>query len=254
MRLLPERRDPDRQGVPRPESAGHRRARSSRRCPTCCAAASPTRRMLRAISAVRASETARVRTPCKLGQVADARYAGRPELLSRERAGVRRAGRRGFLTTRRADRQLQRRTALEPWVSAQGPFATQHPAVDPRQLDSWIAIAADGSVTAYTGKCELGQGMLTAQTQLVAEELSVPLRPRHADSVRHVDDARSGHDVRQPVALRRTSTTRNLAQAGATAREALLRLASTRLGVPADQLSSPGRRRSASKTDPARSV
>jgi CO/xanthine dehydrogenase Mo-binding subunit len=43
------------------------------------------------------------------------------------------------------------------------------------QLDSWLAIGADGRVTAYTGKCELGQGMLTAQTQLVAEELSVSM-------------------------------------------------------------------------------
>src|SRR4029077_10823834 len=39
------------------------------------------------------------------------------------------------------------------------------------QLDSWIAIAADGGVTAYTGKSELGQGISTAQIQLVAEEL-----------------------------------------------------------------------------------
>ena len=43
------------------------------------------------------------------------------------------------------------------------------------QLDSWIAIASDGGVTAYTGKVELGHGLYTAQTQLVAEELSVPL-------------------------------------------------------------------------------
>ena len=42
------------------------------------------------------------------------------------------------------------------------------------QLDSWIAIAADGSVTAYTGKCDFGQGLYTAQTQLIAEELCVP--------------------------------------------------------------------------------
>src|SRR5262249_13580270 len=42
------------------------------------------------------------------------------------------------------------------------------------QLDSWIAIGADGRVTAYTGKCELGQGLYTAQTQLIAEELCVP--------------------------------------------------------------------------------
>ena len=44
------------------------------------------------------------------------------------------------------------------------------------RLDSWIAIAADGSVTAYTGKCELGHGLYTAQTQLVAEELGVPFK------------------------------------------------------------------------------
>jgi nicotinate dehydrogenase subunit B len=44
----------------------------------------------------------------------------------------------------------------------------------PDRLDSWIAIAADGSVTAYTGKEELGEGIVTAQTQLVAEELCVP--------------------------------------------------------------------------------
>ena len=44
------------------------------------------------------------------------------------------------------------------------------------QVDSWIAIASDGSVTAYTGKEELGQGMSTAQIQLVAEELCIPLK------------------------------------------------------------------------------
>lgn len=43
------------------------------------------------------------------------------------------------------------------------------------EVDSWIAIGSDGKVTAYTGKEELGQGMSTAQTQLVAEELCVPI-------------------------------------------------------------------------------
>src|SRR5262249_47461206 len=56
-----------------------------------------------------------------------------------------------------------------------GQFGTRASHVDASQLDSWIAISADGTVTAYTGKCELGQGILTAQTQLVAEELSVPI-------------------------------------------------------------------------------
>ena len=47
--------------------------------------------------------------------------------------------------------------------------------VDATQVDSWIAISTDESVTAYSGKCEFGQGFSTVQTQLVAEELYVPL-------------------------------------------------------------------------------
>jgi nicotinate dehydrogenase subunit B len=56
-------------------------------------------------------------------------------------------------------------------LRAQGPLQGSPPL---NQLDSWISIAADGSITAYSGKEELGQGISTAQQQLVAEELSVP--------------------------------------------------------------------------------
>ena len=66
-------------------------------------------------------------------------------------------------------------SALERVGLAQGQFGTRASHIDPKQLDSWIAIAADGTVTAYTGKCELGQDIFTSQTQLVAEELSVPV-------------------------------------------------------------------------------
>ena len=60
-------------------------------------------------------------------------------------------------------------------ADAQALFAGGAPGSPPvNQVDSWIAIAADGSVTAFTGKEELGQGISTAQTQLVAEELSLP--------------------------------------------------------------------------------
>ena len=55
------------------------------------------------------------------------------------------------------------------FVVAQGPFATHPSHINPESLDSWLAVAADGFVTAYTGKCDFGQGMYTAQTQLVAE-------------------------------------------------------------------------------------
>jgi CO/xanthine dehydrogenase Mo-binding subunit len=40
-------------------------------------------------------------------------------------------------------------------------------------LDSWIRIDADGSVTVFTGKAELGQGFKTAFQQIAAEELDV---------------------------------------------------------------------------------
>jgi len=99
------------------------------------------------------------------------------------------------------------------------------------QLDSWIAVATDGRVTAYTGKTEIGQGMATAQTQLVAEELCVPF-----DSVRLIycqtpitpDEGVTSGSQSTPTNFNH----RNLAQAAATAREALLRLGAQHLGVP----------------------
>src|SRR5918992_2228364 len=41
-------------------------------------------------------------------------------------------------------------------------------------VDSWLAIDADGNVTLYAGKVELGTGLQTALGQIVAEELDVP--------------------------------------------------------------------------------
>ncbi len=41
-------------------------------------------------------------------------------------------------------------------------------------LDSWIRIDADGEITVFTGKAELGQGFKTAFQQIAAEELDVP--------------------------------------------------------------------------------
>ena len=42
-------------------------------------------------------------------------------------------------------------------------------------LDAWIRIDADDRIAVFTGKAELGQGMHTAQLQLIAEELSLPI-------------------------------------------------------------------------------
>ena len=103
------------------------------------------------------------------------------------------------------------------------------------QLDSWIAIGTDGRVTAYTGKCELGQGLYTAQTQLVAEELCVPLdrvRLIQCDTSMTPDQGTTSGAQSHPANFNQS----NLALAGATAREALLQLGSKRLGVPAEDL------------------
>jgi CO/xanthine dehydrogenase Mo-binding subunit len=125
--------------------------------------------------------------------------------------------------------------ALERAGLAQGQFGTRASHIDPSQLDSWIAIAADGRVTAFTGKAELGQGMHTAQAQLVAEELSVPL-----DRVTMVIcDTAVCPDQGTTSGSQSTPTNfneRGLAQAAATGRGALLALAAKQLGVPVDQL------------------
>ncbi|WP_424812184.1 molybdopterin cofactor-binding domain-containing protein [Roseococcus sp. YIM B11640] len=53
-----------------------------------------------------------------------------------------------------------------------------------RRLDAWLSFKADGSVTIHPGKVELGQGILTAFTQIAAEELDVaPERIRIAPTV-----------------------------------------------------------------------
>jgi len=104
------------------------------------------------------------------------------------------------------------------------------------QLDSWIAIGADGVVTAYTGKCELGQGLQTAQIQLIAEELGVTVgrvRLVQCDTAATPDQGTTSGSQSHPANFNE----RNLAQAGATAREALLQLAAARFGVAAEQLS-----------------
>jgi nicotinate dehydrogenase subunit B len=115
-------------------------------------------------------------------------------------------------------------------VFAQGFNGTGSP-----QLDSWIAIGTDGIVTAYTGKCEFGQGLYTAQMQLVAEELAVPfnrVRLIQCDTSMTPDQGTTSGQQSHPTNFNRT----NLALAAATARETLVRLASTRLGAPAQDL------------------
>ena len=120
-------------------------------------------------------------------------------------------------------------------VTSEAPVAmTAWPAkIEPSALDSWLAIAADGSVTAHVGKIEAGMGIGTAFAQIVAEELDVPVERVHVvmgDTATTVDQRGTGssNGIMQGGAALRA--------AGAEGRAALLALASKHLGVPQAEL------------------
>jgi nicotinate dehydrogenase subunit B len=125
--------------------------------------------------------------------------------------------------------------ASAPPLLAQFGVGTTQGSPAPNQVDSWISVAADGSVTAYTGKQELGQGIVTAQAQLIAEELCVPfarVKIVAADTASCPDEGYTSGSQSSPTNFNHA----NLAQAAATARQALIELGSNHLDIPAAQL------------------
>ena len=102
-----------------------------------------------------------------------------------------------------------------------------------RRLDAWIKINADGTVTVFTGKVELGQGAKTALAQIAAEELDVALGRVElitADTARTPDEGYTSGS--QTIEYSGTA----LRFAGAEARQILLELAAQKLGVPVERL------------------
>ena len=104
---------------------------------------------------------------------------------------------------------------------------------DPTSLDSWLAIARDGTVTVFSGKVDLGTGVETALAQIVAEELDVPfkqIKMISLDTTKAID---------QGITAASRTIERGgpqLRQAAAAARQELLKLAAARLNVPVDIL------------------
>ena len=100
-------------------------------------------------------------------------------------------------------------------------------------LDSWLAVNADETITVYTSKVDLGTGVITSLSQIVAEELDTPfdrMRMETGDTEQTIDQAATvGSQT-----IRRAGP--QLRQAAAAAREALLKLAAARLNVPVDKL------------------
>jgi nicotinate dehydrogenase subunit B len=105
--------------------------------------------------------------------------------------------------------------------------------MDPTVLDSWMAISKDGTVTVFTGKVELGTGVVTALAQIVAEELDVAFNKVYMES----GDTDTAVDQGVTAAARTVERGGvQLRQASAAARQELLKLAAVRLDSPVDKL------------------
>ena len=125
-----------------------------------------------------------------------------------------RTGRIAAQTTATADRFLGKTVAIDA-------------------VDGFLAIHADGTVTLFSGKVDLGTGARAALRQMAAEELDVPLdritmiegdtalTPDQGATAGSYGVARGGMQIRR---------------AAATARQALLDRAAQRLGRPASDL------------------
>ena len=104
---------------------------------------------------------------------------------------------------------------------------------DPNTVDTWIAVHADNTATVYLGKGEFGQGNTTGLLQIAGEELELDMSqlkwvqldtnvtPNQGATTSSSSIHRGGPQLRA---------------AAAEARQALLNLASTRLGVQAGSL------------------
>ncbi len=97
----------------------------------------------------------------------------------------------------------------------------------------WLTVRPDGSVVAYAGKVEYGQGIRTGLAIEVADELRVAL-----DRVEVVlgDTARAPWDMGTFGSQSTARVGVQLRKAAATAREALLEMAADHLDLPASEL------------------
>ncbi len=116
--------------------------------------------------------------------------------------------------------------------AAENGLATRPP-VTPGMLSSYISIEPDGTVVAYYGKIDGGQGLVTSIAQLVAEEIDVAwarVRLIMGDTALtlNMGGATAGNAIRQAGPIMR--------QTAAEARRLLIEMASSALGVPSTEL------------------
>ncbi len=103
----------------------------------------------------------------------------------------------------------------------------------PKDYNAFLRIAEDGTVSCYTGKIEMGQGIITSLAQMMADELNVSL-----EKVKMVmgDTDLCPWDQGTWGSLSTRAFGPNMRAAAAEARGVLLSLASSKFGVPVSQL------------------
>jgi CO/xanthine dehydrogenase Mo-binding subunit len=123
-------------------------------------------------------------------------------------------------------------TGLRNGASAQGSAAASR-ALDSKQVDAFLAVNGDGTVTVYCGKVDLGQGLRIAIPQIAAEELGIGI-----DKIKYVegDTALTPNQGRTSGSNGIQRGGMQIRQAAATARKALITLAAQRLKMEPDDL------------------
>jgi len=112
-------------------------------------------------------------------------------------------------------------------------FSQQAKRLYPEDFNAYLLIGANGRITVFSGKIEMGQGVMTSQAQMAAEELGVDL-----ESIDMIlgDTDRCPWDMGTFGSLTTRMFGPALRAAAAEARSVLLSLAADRLGVPKDRL------------------
>src|SRR6476661_11185091 len=128
-------------------------------------------------------------------------------------------------------------TGRQTPVSAQGAAGAPR-RLDAKEVDAYLAVNGDGSVTVYCGKVDLGQGLRIAIPQIAAEELGIGI-----DQIRYIE----GDTALTPNQGRTSGSTgiprggMQIRQAAATARKAFIDLGAQRLNLkPEDLISADG--------------
>lgn len=100
-------------------------------------------------------------------------------------------------------------------------------------FNAFLRIGGDGVITCFTGKIEMGQGIVTSLPQMLADELDAPV-----DSIHMImgDTDLCPWDMGTFGSMSTRFFGPALRQAGAEARIVLMDLAAKKLGVPEDQL------------------